>query len=172
MRLLLIPMLSGDQDHAAGCSATVDSCRTGIFQNLNRLHIAHIEVKAGFLRYSVHYIQRTHAAQVARAANQDLSPFSRSTASFRHAYTCRQTLQRLRNGLGGERLDILGAYRGDRTRHIGAFLSTVSYHDNVLQQLAILIQRHVIYGPNIGYRDRLSLISDIRDDDLLARLNV
>ena len=62
MGLLLMTTLGGNQDHAAGCTATVDSCRTGIFQNLDGLYVAHVEGEPCLLRDTIYHVQRTHAA--------------------------------------------------------------------------------------------------------------
>ena len=164
--------LGGNQDHTAGSTATIDSCRTGIFQNLDGLHVAHIESESRLLRNTIYHVQRTHAAQVTCAADKDLRSFTRSTASFRHAHTGCQTLQGLSDRLGRERLYILGAHRRDSTRHVGAFLRTIAHHNDIFQDLTILLKCHVIHCATVRHGNRLRLIADIGDHNLLARLNI
>ncbi len=164
--------LGSDKNDTTRSLRTVDSRRSCIFQHLDRLHIAHIEVKARVLCHTVHHVERSHTVERPRTANHNLGCLTRRTATLGNRYTRSQTLQRLGKRLGGEIGNLFGRHRRDTARYVAALLRTVTNHHHIVQHLHIFLQRNVVNRLIGSYLDILRLIADIRHHHLLTCGNV
>ena len=140
--LTLRAALGSNNDHTVRCARTVYTCRSGIFQHLDRLDIVGVQlVHSRFGRHSVDDIQRVVVVERAYTADTYRSSTRRITISS-DIHSRDLTLQGLHRVVLLLLLQILGRHGGDSTRQIGFALGRITRHYHLLQNLAILRQLH------------------------------
>ena len=95
----LLTTLGSDNNHTVSRTGTVDSCRSGILQNLHRSDIIGIDTIDTFQRNTVYNIKRSHTfgRESGSTTNFDRRRFTGLSGTGHHLYTGSSTLQCFKN---------------------------------------------------------------------------
>ena len=151
------------QHHAVGSSATIDSCRCCILQNLHRLYIRRVQVVDTTIhRHAVNDIQRIRAVHRSYTTNAHFRVRVRLSRRLRDLHARHLSLQCILNTRWLGQVQVVAAHFRDGSRHHAFLLYAVAHHHHVLQHFRILAQRYLHVA---GSFQLLSQIAYIANDD-------
>ena len=160
--LAVLTLLRGDDDHTVGGARTVDRCRGGILQHLNRLNVVSVQlVHTGLRGHTVDDIKRVVVVQ--RTVTTDThGSGTRGITVGRDVHARHTTL----HGLDGVVFILLSQLRSvdhrDSAGQVGLALGLVTGHHHFVQLCGVVFHGHLHAG---GCSHLLFLETDVREDE-------
>ena len=133
--------LGGNKNHTIGCTRTIHSSRSCIFQNFDALNITRIQIVDTTLnRHSIYDVERVGTIHGTRTTYAYLAGSTRLTTSRRNLYTRYQSLE---SSIHTHRLSFsqfISTNLGNGSGNYALLLRTITYYHHFVEGFIILFQ--------------------------------
>ena len=140
-RFSLAARLGSHQNHTVGCTGTINSSRSSIFQDFNRSNIRRVQiVDTTAHRHTIDNVQGVGTIYRTDTTNTNLRIRIRLTGRLCNLYAGNFTFQSIFYTGRLHQVQFIRIYFADSRCHYTFFLNTVTYNHHFVQRLCILYQ--------------------------------
>ena len=140
-RLADTTSLGGNKNYTIGCTRTIHSTRSSIFQDFDTLNITRIQIVDTTLnRHSIYDVERVGTIHGTRTTYANLAGSTRLTTGSSNLYTRYQSLE---SSIHTHRLSFsqfISSNLGNRSGNYALFLRTITYYHHFVEGFSILFQ--------------------------------
>ena len=137
-----LTLLSGDQNDAVSSTRTIDSCRSCVLQNIDRLNIRGVQRRKATIGHTVHNIQRCVRTSGTHTTNINLEALIEETTIRCDVHTGGLALQCAKRIDSVHLSDILTLNLNGCTGEELLLLNTITYDNDIFNHVAVFFHHY------------------------------